>query len=114
MISIESSVLRVDLAAVISGMTSYTLHLYNVTPPSALGDNAAWDLPSGDRSAYLGSISLGTPADVGSTLYIETQNHNKRVKLSGTSLFGYLVTAGGFTPSAQIGFNVQLLANAGN
>jgi hypothetical protein len=39
--------LRIDVAAVPSGMTSFDLHLYDATPPSALGDNAAFDLPSG-------------------------------------------------------------------
>jgi hypothetical protein len=112
-ISIESSRMRVDLAAVISGMTSYNLHLYNITPPSALGDNAAWDLPSGDRASYLGFMSLGTPVDVGSTLFVEQQGINKRVKLLSDTLYGYLVTVGAFTPSANINFAIDLIANAG-
>ena len=99
-VRIRSSSLEVDASAVISGETSYRLHLYNITAPSALGDNAAFDLPSGDRASYLGFLDLGTPADLGSTLYIETNNINKVVKLAGTSLFGYLVTVGTFTPES--------------
>ena len=93
--------LRVDHTAVISGETSYTLHLYSVTPPSALADNAAFDLPSGDRASYMGSIALGTPVDLGSTLYVEQTGLSKQVAVpSGGSLFGYLVTNGGFTATA--------------
>lgn len=93
--------LEVDLAAVPTGMTSFDLHLYNATPASALGDNAAFDLPSGDRANYLGKISLGTPADLGSTLYVEQSAINKQIKLGSTSsLFAYLVTVGGYTPAS--------------
>ncbi len=100
-IMITSVALEIDVNAVPSGMTSFRLYLYGITPPSALGDNAAWDLPSGDRASYLGYVDLGTPIDLGSTLYVETYNINKQLTLAGTSLFGYLVTNGGYTPSAQ-------------
>jgi hypothetical protein len=99
-IIITSAALEIDANAVISGETSYRLYLYNVTPPSALGDNAAWDLPSGDRVSFLGYVDLGTPVDLGSTLYVETNNIGKQVKVSGTSLFGYLVTNGAYTPTS--------------
>lgn len=97
-----SSFLRIDRNAVIAGETSYALHIYSGTPPSALGDNAPFDLPAGDRSLYLGSIPLGTPGDLGSTLWVETDGINKQRKLPQgiTNIFGYLVTAGGYTPAA--------------
>ena len=82
------------VTALISGETSYVLHLYNVTPPSGLADEATFDLPSGDRAAYLGAINLGTPVDLGSTLYVEQNGVNKQVTALSTSLFGYLVTVG--------------------
>ena len=99
-ILITSTSLEIDVSAVPSGMTSFRLHLYTVTPPSALADNAVWDLPSGDRASYVGYIDLGTPVDLGSTLYVEVSGINKQVKLTGTGLFGYLVTNGGYTPSS--------------
>lgn len=102
-INIISTELMVEHTAVISGETSYTLHLYSVTPPSALADNAVWDIPSGDRASYLGSLALGTPVDVGSTLYVQTLNIQKQVKVPvGGSLFAYLVTNGPFTATAAI------------
>lgn len=98
---ITNTRLRVDHTAVISGETSYTIQLYTVTPPSALADNAAWDLPSGDRASYVGSIALGTVVDVGSTLYVEQTGLTKQINVpAGGSLFGYLVTNGAFTPTA--------------
>jgi hypothetical protein len=100
-IMLTSSQLELDIAAIPTGMTSFFLALYNVTPPSALADNAPWDLPSGDRASFLGIVQLGSPVDLGSTLYIEQNIINKQIKLAGTSLFGYLVTAGGYTPAAN-------------
>lgn len=99
-VMITSASLERDAAAIISGETSYLLHLYNVTPPSAFGDNVAHDLPSGDRASYLGSIAFGTPVDLGSTLYIAADAINKQITLAGTSLFGYLVTVGAYTPTS--------------
>lgn len=101
-IVITDADLRIDVTSVPAGMTSFRLHLYNATPPSALADNAAWDLPSGDRAAYLGYIDLGTPVDVGSTLFVQTDGSgSKQIKMGATSsLWGYLVTNGGFTPTS--------------
>lgn len=93
--------LLIPITAVPSAMTTFFLHLYSVTPPSALADNAVWDLPSGDRASYLGSVALGNPVDVGSTLYVETTGINKPITVaSGGSLFGYLVTTGAYTATA--------------
>jgi len=101
-VMIASVDLMPQISAIPAGMTSFTLHLYSSTPPSALADNAAFDLPSGDRSVYLGSVSVGTPADLGSTLYCQTDGVNRPVQMVGSaSIFGYLVTAGGFTPNAN-------------
>jgi len=99
---VTSAALELDISAVPSGMTSFNLYLYNVTPPSALADNAAFDISSGDRSALVCKISLGTPVDEGSTLRIETDQINKQITVpTGGVLFGYLVTVGGFTPAAN-------------
>ena len=107
-ILITSAAFERDATAIISGETSYTLHLYSVTPPSALADNAVFDLPSGDRASYLGSISLGTPVDLGSTLYVEQNGINKQVTLASGSLYGYLVTVGAYTPASAAVHRIQL------
>jgi hypothetical protein len=97
---IVSAEIEVDTTALQSGETSYRLYLYNVTPPSALADNTAWDLPSGDRASFLGYVDLGSPVDLGSTLYVQSGYVDKDIKLAGTSLFAYLVTNGAFTATA--------------
>lgn len=93
--------LECDITAVPAGMVNMRLYLYTVTPPSALADNAAWDLPSGDRASFLGYVDCGTPVDLGSTLYVETNNVNKLFLAASSSVFGYLVTIGGYTPAAN-------------
>lgn len=80
--------------------TAWRLHLYQVTPPSAYADDAAWDLPSGDRSSYLGYIDLGTAVDVGATQWVQSSGVNRAIKLSDTSVFGYLVNLTTLTPAA--------------
>lgn len=79
--------------------TAWRLYLYNVTPPSALSDTTTFDVPSGDRASYLGYIDLGTAVDLGSTQWVEAHGINKVVKLSGTTVFGYLVNLTTLTPA---------------
>lgn len=111
-ILLTSVSLEIDASSVISGETTYRLYLYNVTPPSALGDNAAWDLPSGDRSAFLGYVDLGAPVDLGSTLYVENNIINKQITLASSSLYGYLVTNGAYTPTSSRVYVIKLHATA--
>lgn len=80
--------------------TAWRLYLYNVTPPSAYADDTAWDLLTGDRASYLGYIDLGTAVDLGGTQWVENHGVNKTVKLSGTSVFGYLTNLTTLTPAA--------------
>lgn len=100
-IMLTSLRLRIDLNAVTSGMGNFLLYLYNVTPPSAVGDNGAFDLPSGDRASYLGKIRIPTPIDEVATLSIDLDGINKQVQLASSSLFAYLVTEGAYTPAAS-------------
>lgn len=101
-VTLTSASLEIDIAAVPSGMTTFRLYLYNVTPPSAFVDNAAWTgITAADRASFLGYVDLGTPVAVGTsaaTLYVQSDNINKQIKLAGTGLFAYLVTNGGYTP----------------
>ena len=82
--------------------TVWTLHLFTVTPPSAIADDGAFALPSGDRASYVGFITIPQVVDYGDTLWIEAHNLGKRVKLAsaGTGLFGYLVNVTTLTPAA--------------
>lgn len=107
---ITTATLEIDLTAVTSGMTSFRLYLYNVTPPSAYVDNAAWDLASGDRASFLGYIDLGTPVDLGSTLYVQTTQINQQFTAASSSLFGYLVTNGTYAGASGTVYKITLHA----
>jgi hypothetical protein len=93
--------LRDDVSAVPAGMTSFRLHLYDRTPASALADKAAFDLVSTDLG-YQGYIDLGSPADLGSSLYVQNDQQWKAIQLRAgcSDLWGYLVTAGTYTPAS--------------
>lgn len=100
LIRILTTVVKIDQTAVISGETSYTAQCYNVTPPSAQADSAAWTLASGDLDAYRGALNLGIPIDLGAACYVKTPLVDMDIKLTGTSLFMQLVTNGAFTATA--------------
>lgn len=103
-VMITSVELEIDTTALISGETTYNLYTYNVTPPSAVNDSAAWTFPAGDRASFLAPIALGTPACyAATTCYLRVDNLNIQVKLGATpTLFAYLVTNGAFTPTARV------------
>lgn len=91
-----------DFGAVPSGMSLYTVHLYNSSPASAYADNDAWDLEAGDRAAYIGSAIVGAPVDLGSTLFAQNDGLSKVLTLGSgqTSIFAYIVTSAAYTPAA--------------
>lgn len=98
---ITTASLLINSTGIISGETSYNLYLYNITPPSALGDNAVFDIPAGDQASYIGKILLGSPADEGSTLYVQTNGILCQFSALSQNVFGYLVTVGTYTPVGQ-------------
>lgn len=99
-IMILGATLEIDVNAIPSGMSTFTLELYS-SAPTAIADNAAWDLPSADRSVYLGAITITTPTDKGSTLFSDNDGINKKIVLTGPDLKAVLVTDTAFTPSAS-------------
>lgn len=99
--------LEVHHNALISGEAGYTLHLYSAEPPSDLADNAAWQYATADRGLYLGSITMGTPVDLGDTLFVRQDGLSQTVAVpEGGTVWAYLVTVGAFTATAaaRVGF----------
>lgn len=92
-----------NIGALPAGMGNFKVHIYSAAPPSAIADNGAWTFNSGDRASYLVEIDLGTPVlKGGGTVVLQKDNLEKILKIAtGTSLFGYLVTDGAFTPAAN-------------
>jgi hypothetical protein len=106
---------EIDVAAiptVTSGQWGFVLHVYSAAPPSAYGDNAAWDLPAGDRPYYLGFVELGAPLDTGSTLYIQQTGLDYDFELTTADLWCYHVTKGAYTPTASAVKTTKLYAMA--
>ena len=95
-----------------SGMGAFRLHLYSASP-TAIADNAAFDLLSGDRATYMGFIDLPTPVDFGSSLYTQTDYPGRLINLgaASTTLFAELETRGAYTPvsASTVAIRVNLL-----
>lgn len=92
--------------------TSYRVELYDASPTAIL-DNAAFNLVAGDRAKHLGTLSLATPTDKGDTLYSQnTDLDKKKIKLAAgsTSLFFQLVDVGGSTPTSGLQYKVRASA----
>jgi hypothetical protein len=104
-IFIESIDIIFNILAVPAGMSSFTVYLYSVTPPSAIADNLIFSISSGDRESILNPRGIVLSASLaqggGGSVVAEVRNLNQLFKLTGTSLFGYVVTNGAFTPAAN-------------
>lgn len=105
---IEQVNLRIDRATVPAGMGAFRLHLY-VGAPSALLDNAPWDLVSADRDKYLGYAELAPTVAGASTLWAQALGVNLRnwIAASG-ALYGILVTQFPYTPGSGETYKVML------
>ena len=96
-----------NITALPSGMGAFAVYLYSSTPPSAITDNLPYSLSSGDRTSIMTlngfSLSASLARGGGGSVVAETLNINQLFKLAtgSTSLWGYLVTLGAFTPAAN-------------
>jgi hypothetical protein len=108
---VDAMTLEIDIASIPSGMGAFRLHLYS-TSPTAINDNTAFNLPSGDRAKYLGYVETPTPIDLGATLWSETESMSfpvrKQVTLASSTVYGILQTVAAFTPAAQTVKSVTL------
>jgi hypothetical protein len=106
----QSVRLLIGSTSVPSGMGAFRLHLYTATP-TAIADNAAFDLVSGEVANYAGYIDLPAPQDLGSTLFTQTDYCGTAVKLASasTSLFAELETRGGYTPASGTAYNLRVM-----
>ena len=96
---LQSAALIFSDSSVPSGMGSFRVHLYN-SSPTAIADNAPYDLASADRSAYMGYFDFPAPVDFGSTLYTQTDYIGRMIKMatSSTTLYAEIETKGAYTP----------------
>jgi len=107
---LQSVRLFIGNTSVPAGMSGFRLHLYTASP-TAIADNAAFDLVSGEVANYAGYIDLPTPQDLGSTLFTQADYCGTAVKLASasTSLFAELETRGAYTPASGTTYNLRVM-----
>lgn len=96
---LQSASLVFSDSVVPAGMAAFRIHFYSAAP-TAIADNAPFDLVSGDRANYMGYIDMPTPQDFGSSLYTQVDYSGRLIKLAtaSTTLFAEIETRGGYTP----------------
>ena len=109
-ILIQSIAMATHDTSVPAGMASFRIHFYNASP-TAIADNAAFDLLTTDHGKYLGYVDLPAPQDFGSSIYTQTDYPGRLVKLAAgsTSLFIEIETKGAFTPVSAVTFDLAIL-----
>lgn len=110
-ILLQSMALLIGNAAVPVGMGGFRVHIYS-TSPTAVADNAVFNLSSAERAAYMGFVDLGTPQGLGGTIYTQTDYIGRLVKLAAasTSLFVEIETRGGYTPESGTAYELRMSA----
>ena len=107
---IQSISMATHDTSVPAGMGSFRVHFYNASP-TAIADNAAFDLLTTDHGKYLGYVDLPTPQDFGSSIYTQTDYPGRLVKLAtgSTNLFIEIETKGAFTPVSAVTFDLAIV-----
>jgi len=107
---IQSISMATHDTSVPAGMSSFRVHFYNASP-TAIADNAAFDLLTADHGKYLGFVDLPTPQDFGSSIYTQTDYPGRLIKLAAasTSLFIEIETRGAYTPVSAVSFELSVV-----
>jgi hypothetical protein len=106
---IQSAALIFSDSTVPAGMGAFRIHFYNASP-TAIADNAPFDLVSGDRALYMGYIDLSAPQDLGSTIYTQTDYIGRMIKMAtgSTTLYAEIETKGAYTPVSASTIELRL------
>lgn len=104
---ITSARIRIDITSVPSGMAGFRLALFGAAP-TAINDNAAFDLINADKDKFLDYIDIDTPENLGSRLWGTTKNINSHIQLVDSNIYAQLITKGAYTPSSGDVFKIYL------
>lgn len=90
--------------------SAFRLHLYTASPTAIL-DNAAFDLVSGEVGSYAGYIDLPAPQDFGSIAVSQADYPGTLIKLAAgsTSLFAELEARSAYTPASGTLYDLRVL-----
>lgn len=109
-IFITSARIRIDgHSSLPAGIGNFRVAFFD-TAPTAIADNAAFDVNAADKAKFLGYIDIGTPVDLGSRIWGQTDGINSQIKLAATSstLYAQLITIGAYTPVANDVYTIML------
>lgn len=105
-IFIDNLDIMFNISSLPVGMGAFSVYLFSSSPPSAITDNLPYSLSSGDRASAITKLGIDLTASLargGGTVVAERIDLKREIKLAtgSTSLWGYLVTLGSFTPAAN-------------
>jgi hypothetical protein len=91
--------------------SAFRLHLYTESPTAIL-DNAAFDLVAGDVGKYAGYVDLPAPQDFGSIAVTQSDYAGTMVKLAAasTTLFAQLEARSAYTPASGTLYDLRVLS----
>lgn len=106
---VQSMELFIGSTALPAGMGGFRVHLFSASP-TAIADNAVFNLSSAEHAAYRGFVDLGTPQDLGDTLFAQADYIGRLVKLAAasTSLFAEIEPRGGYTPESGTSYELRM------
>jgi hypothetical protein len=105
---LQEAQLLIHVASVNSGMSGFRLHFYDASPTAIL-DNAAFDLVANDRTYWLDSVDLPTPTDRGSTITSQMTYPGVvlRPVTGSNSIYVQLETLGAYTPTSAAVYELR-------
>lgn len=108
---VQSAALIFSDSTVPAGMGAFRVHVYS-TSPTAIADNAPFDLVSGDRASYMGYVDLSAPQDLGSTIYTQVDYPGRLLKLAAASntFFVEIETRNAYTPVSASTIELRISA----
>jgi hypothetical protein len=107
---VQSVQLLIAQSSIPSGMAGFRLHFYTASPTAIL-DNAVFDLTSPEAASYAGYVDLSTPQDLGSTLFTQADYCGTAIKLAtGTNaLYAELETRSAYTPASGTAHSLRVV-----
>jgi hypothetical protein len=91
--------------------SAFRLHLYTESPTAIL-DNAAFDLVAGDVGKYAGYVDLPAPQDFGSIAVTQADYPGRELKLAAasTTLYAILEARSAYTPASGTLYDLRVLS----
>lgn len=109
-VQIQSVSLTVGVSSVPSGMAAFRLHAF-VSSPTAIADNAPFNLAVADVSRYRGFVDIPAPVDFGEVLFAQSDYAGRMIRLGdgSTDLFFILQTIAAYTPSSATVYTLRVM-----